>query len=222
MLVEAKAELYAGFARVGKALGNPVRIELLDLLAQGERGVEELALAAGMRVSNTSAQLKALAEAGLVTARRSGTHVFYRLSGGQVTVLVELVKQLACDRSPQVRDAARAWLGDTRGMEPANRAELEHRMRDGGVLVLDVRPAVEYAAAHIAGAVGIPLDQLAGRLAELPQDVEVVAYCRGRYCVMSMEAVRLLRAHGYAARPMEGGLPEWRIDGLPVAQTRAA
>jgi rhodanese-related sulfurtransferase len=212
-----KAELYEGFARVGRALGNPARIELLDLLAQGERGVEELAAAAGMRVSNTSAQLKALSAAGLVTARRSGTRAFYRLGDEQVTVLVELVKQLACDRSPQVRDAARAWLGDTAELEPVPRSELERRIRDGVVLVLDARPAAEYAAAHIAGAIGIPHDQLADRLAELPRDVEVVAYCRGHYCVMSLEAVRLLRAHGYAAHPMQGGLPEWHADGLPVA-----
>jgi rhodanese-related sulfurtransferase/predicted RNA binding protein YcfA (HicA-like mRNA interferase family) len=217
-----KAELYEGFARVGKALGNPARIELLDLLAQRERGVEELAAAAGMRVSNTSAQLKVLASAGLVTARRSGTHVFYRLGDAQVTAVVEALKQLAFDRSSQVRDAARSWLGDTERLEPVSRSELERRMRDGDVLVLDVRPAAEYAAAHIADAIGIPLDQLSDRLHELPREIEVIAYCRGRYCVMSLDAVRLLRSHGYIARPMNGGLPEWRGDGLPVAPPQAA
>lgn len=211
-----KAALYEGFALVGKALGNPARIELLNLLAQGERGAGELAAAAGLRLSNTSAQLSMLAAAGLVTARRSGTHVFYRLASPQVTVLAELAKQVACDRLPQVREAARAWLGDTGELEPVTRAELGRRMRDGGVLVLDVRPPAEYAAAHITGATGIPLGELAGRLGELPRDAEVVAYCRGCFCVMSLDAVRLLRDRGYRARPMDGGLPEWRADGLPV------
>lgn len=214
-----KAALYEGFAQVGKALGNPARIELLDLLAQGERGVEELAAAAGIRLSNTSAQLKALAAAGLVTARRSGTRAYYRIADPQVTVLVELAKQLAYDGSPQVREAAHAWLGETTELEPVTRTELDRRMRDRAVLVLDVRPAAEYAAAHIAGAVGIPLDQLPDQLTELPRDTEIVAYCRGRYCLMSLDAVRLLRAHGYRARPMDGGLPEWRTDRFPITST---
>ena len=212
-----KAVLYAGFARVGRALGSPARIELLNLLAQGERGVEELAAAAGLKVSNTSAQLKALAAAGLVTSRRSGTRVFYRITGPRVMALAELAKQVACEQLPEVRDAARAWPGGTGNLEPVTRGELRRRMREGGVLVLDVRPAAEYAAAHIAGAVSIPVGDLAGRLAELPAGAEIVAYCRGRYCVMSLEAVRLLRTHGYRARPMDGGLPEWRDEGMPVA-----
>ena len=217
-----KATLYEGFAGIGKALGNPARIELLDLLAQGERGVEELAATAGMRLSNTSAQLKALAAAGLVTARRSGTRAYYRITDPQVTVLVELAKQLAYDRSPQVRDAAHAWLGETTELEPITRTDLHRRVSDGSVLILDVRPAAEYAAAHITGAIGIPLDQLPDRLTELPHDTEIVAYCRGRYCLMSPDAVRLLRAHGHQARPMEGGLPQWRADGLPVTPASAA
>ena len=212
-----KAVLYGGFAQVGKALGNPARIELLDLLAQGERGVEELAAAARLKVSNTSAQLKVLAAAGLVTSRRSGSRVVYRISGPRVTVLAELAKQVAFEQLPGVRDAARAWLGDTMGMEPVPRSELGRRMRAGGVLVMDVRPAAEYAVAHIAGAVSIPLAELPARLAGLSCTAEVVAYCRGRFCVMSLEAVRLLREHGYRARPLDGGLPEWRDEGMPVA-----
>ena len=129
-----KAVLYAGFARVGRALGSPARIELLNLLAQGERGVEELAAAAGLKVSNTSAQLKALAAAGLVTSRRSGTRVFYRITGPRVTALAELAKQVACEQLPEVRDAARAWLGGTGDLEPVTRGELRRRMREGGVL----------------------------------------------------------------------------------------
>lgn len=216
-----KAALYSEFARVGRALGSPARIELLNLLAQGERGVEDLAAAAGLKVSNTSAQLKTLAEAGLVTSRRSGTRVFYRIADPRVTALAELVKQVACDRLPGARDAARGWLGEPGDMEPVTRAELARRMREGGVLVLDVRPPAEYAAGHIDGAVGIPVADLPARLEGLPRDAEIVAYCRGRFCAMSPEAVRLLRRHGYQARPLDGGLSEWRAEGMPVAAALA-
>jgi rhodanese-related sulfurtransferase/predicted transcriptional regulator len=212
-----KVVLYEGFARVGKALGSPARIELLNLLAQGERGVEELAVAAGLKLSNTSAQLKTLAAAGLVTARRSGTRVLYRLTDTRVTALAELAKQIAFDQMPEARQAARGWLGETGDLEPVTRGELLRRMHDRAVVVLDVRPAAEYEAAHIDGAVSIPLGELASRLAELPRGSEIVAYCRGRYCVMSLDAVRLLRGEGYQARAMDGGLPEWRDEGMPVA-----
>jgi rhodanese-related sulfurtransferase len=212
-----KAVLYEGFARVGRALGSPARIELLNLLAQGEHGVEELAAAAGLKVSNTSAQLKTLAAAGLVTSRRAGTRVFYRIAGSQVTALAELAKQVAVGQQPGAREAARGWLGDPAALEPVSRAELHRRMRAGGVLVLDVRPAAEYAAGHVAGAVSIPAGELPARLAGLPGDKEIIAYCRGRFCVMSLDAVRLLRRHGYRARPMDGGLPEWRDEGMPTA-----
>ncbi len=213
----AKTVLYQEFARVGGALGSPARLELLNLLAQGERGVEDLAAAAGLRLSNTSAQLKVLAAAGLVSARRAGRHVFYRLADPRVTVLAELAKQIACDNLPAAREAARGWLGDVAALEPVTRGELARRMTDGTVLVLDVRPPAEYSAAHIEGAVGMPLSELPGRLAGLPRAADIVAYCRGRYCVMSVEAVRLLRSHGYRAWPLDGGLPEWRDDGMPVA-----
>ena len=213
-----KTVLYEAFARVGRAaLGNPARIELLSLLAQGERGVEDLAAAAGLKLSNTSAQLKVLSNAGLVTSRRTGTSVRYRIADPRVTGLVELAKRLAVDRLPQARDAARDWMGETEALEPVTREELQRRMRDGGVLVLDVRPEPEFAAAHIAGAVNIPLADLPGRLAELPRDTRIVAYCRGQFCAMSPEAVRLLRRAGYQARILDGGLPEWDADGLPLA-----
>ena len=224
---QAKAALYDRFARVAGALASPVRIELLNLLAQGERGVDELAAAAGLKVSNTSAQLKTLAEAGLVTSRRAGTRVFYRVAGPQVTALAEMVKQVACDRLPAAREAARAWLGASAsdggdggsgdGVEPVTRTELARRLSEGSVLVLDVRPAAEYAAGHIPGALSIPLAELPASLDALPRDTEIVAYCRGRFCAMSPDAVRLLRGHGYRARPMDGGLPEWRAAGMPVA-----
>jgi rhodanese-related sulfurtransferase/DNA-binding transcriptional ArsR family regulator len=232
----AKARVYEGFARIGKALANPARLELLDLLAQGERGVEELAAAAGMRTSNTSAQLKELARAGLIESRKAGTRVLYRLADTQVAVFVEQAKQLAHARLPEVQQAARAWLGDVAELEPVTRDELaallstenpgdpdepaqHRRAASGAVVVLDVRPAAEYAAGHIAGAIGIPVDQLAGRLPELPEGAEVVAYCRGRYCLMSLEAVRLLRSRGYRARPLAGGVAEWTADGHPALTT---
>jgi rhodanese-related sulfurtransferase len=215
---DPKTTLYEAFARVGRAaLGNPARIELLNLLAQGERGVEDLAAATGLKLSNTSAQLKVLANAGLVSSRRNGTSVRYRIADSQVTGLVEFAKRLAIGALPEARDAARSWLGETGALEPVTRAELARRMRDGGVLVLDVRPEPEFAAGHIAGAVNVPLADLPGRLAEVPREGQVVAYCRGQFCAMSPEAVRLLRREGYRARVLDGGLPEWRADGLPLA-----
>lgn len=195
---------------MGKSLASPSRLELLDLLAQGERGVEDLAAAARLRVSNASAQLQVLASAGLVTGRRSGRRVCYRLSGDAAGLLAEAER------------AARGYLADVTALAPVSQQELYRRIRAGDVLVLDVRPGTEYAAAHIAGAVGIPHDELPGRLGELPGDAEIVAYCRGRYCVMAPAAVRVLREHGYAAWPLEGGLPEWRRAGLPVTTRPAA
>jgi rhodanese-related sulfurtransferase/DNA-binding MarR family transcriptional regulator len=211
--------LYEQFARMGKALANPARLELLDLLAQGERSVEELAAAAGMRVGNTSAQLRVLAAAGLVVTRRSGARIFYRPADDQVAVFVAGLKDFARARLADVERAARDYLGDVTELEPVAREELSRRLDDGDVIVLDVRPAAEYAAGHIPGAINLPHDLLAARLAqlsELPAGVDIIAYCRGRYCVYAPQAVRLLREHGYTARPLDGGLPEWRQAGLPV------
>ena len=217
-----KMALYEQFARVGKALANPVRLELLDLLAQGERSVEELAETAGMKVSNTSAQLRMLAGAGLVVCRRDGVRIYYRLAGEQVTVFVRQVQGFAAAQLADAEQAAQAYLGDVLALEPVAQDELFRRLRDGRVLVLDVRPEAEYAAGHIPGAVSVPHDQLAARLAELPAGAEIVAYCRGRYCVLAPEAVRLLRSHGFTARPLEGGLPDWRLAGLPVTALAGA
>ena len=217
-----KMALYEQFARVGKALANPARLELLDLLAQGERSVEELAETAGMKVSNTSAQLRALAGAGLVASRRDGVRIYYRLADENVSAFVGQVQDFAASRLAAVEQAARSYLGDVAALEPVARDELFRRLDDGQVLVLDVRPEAEYAAGHIPGAVSVPHDQLAARLAELPESADIVAYCRGRYCVFAPDAVRLLREHGFAARPLEGGLPDWRLAGLPISARASA
>jgi rhodanese-related sulfurtransferase len=211
-----KLALYEQFARVGKAFANPVRLVLLDLLAQRECSVEELAAEAGMKVGNTSAQLKVLTSAGLLTTRRSGTRVFYRLADDGVGAFVEQVQQFAAGRLGEVERAARDYLGDVAALEPIAQDELARRLEDGDVVVVDVRPPGEYAAGHITGAINVPHDQLLARLAELPVESDIVAYCRSRYCVFAPEAVRVLRAHGYEARPLDGGLPEWRRGALPV------
>ena len=211
-----KMALYQQFARVGKALANPARLELLDLLAQGERSVEDLAGTARMKVSNTSAQLRMLAAAGLVASRRDGVRIFYRLADSGVTAFIGQVQDFAASRLAEAEHAARDYLGDVAALEPVAREELSRRLRDGQVMVLDVRPAAEYAAGHIPGAVNVPHDQLAARLGELPAGTDIVAYCRGRYCVFAPEAVRLLRARGFSAWPLDGGLPGWRLAGLPV------
>jgi rhodanese-related sulfurtransferase/DNA-binding transcriptional ArsR family regulator len=212
-----KMALYEQFARVGKALANPTRLELLDLLAQGERSVEELAAAARMKTSNTSAQLHTLAAAGLVASRRDGVRIYYRLAGQQVTALTGQVQDFAASRLAEAEQAARGYLGDVAALEPVAQDELFRRLSEGQVLVLDVRPEAEYAAGHIPGAVNVPHDQLAARLAEIPESTDIIAYCRGRYCVFAPDAVRLLRSRGFSARPLEGGLPGWRLAGLPVA-----
>jgi rhodanese-related sulfurtransferase/DNA-binding MarR family transcriptional regulator len=212
-----KAVLYEQFARIGKALSNPARLELVDLLAQGERSVEELAEAAGMKVSNTSAQLRALTMAGLLMTRRSGPRVYYRLADEQVAALVDQAKDLARARLVAAERAASDYLGDMAALEPVGQGELARRLDEGDVVVLDVRPQAEYAAGHIRGAINLPHDRLAASLAGLPSGADIVAYCRGRYCVFAPDAVRLLRAHGYAAWPLDGGMPEWRRAGLPVA-----
>ncbi|GAA3119557.1 metalloregulator ArsR/SmtB family transcription factor [Planomonospora alba] len=214
---ERKSKLYGEFARIGKALANPLRLELLDVLAQGERSVEDLASACGLKLSNTSAQLKVLQSAGLLAARRSGTRVFYRLTGEAIGALTEQVKAVAAASLADAGQAARDYLGGTDDLEPVSRAELARMLEAGEVVVLDVRPEKEYAAGHIPGALSIPHDQVAARLAEIPAGSRIVAYCRGRFCVMAPQAVRLLRARGFHARLLEDGLPEWRRAGLPVA-----
>ena len=212
---QRKAELYEQFARVGKALASPKRLELLDLLAQGERSVDGLAGEAGLGVTSCSAHLQVLHHARLVVTRRQGTRVFYSLASEDVARLYASVRDIAAGLLAEVEPARRAYLGDD--VEMISREELLRRAGSGEVVVLDVRPAAEYTAGHIPGAVSIPAGQLAQRLAELPPGAEVAAYCRGPYCVFAHDAVRLLRAAGRSARRLDGGMPEWRLAGLPVA-----
>jgi rhodanese-related sulfurtransferase/DNA-binding transcriptional ArsR family regulator len=212
---DAKTALFDQFARVGKALGSGKRLELLDLLAQGERTVEALARAADLGVTTASAHLQTLKQANLVTTRREGTKVHYRLTGADVAALFALVRTVASEHLPDVQAARDVYLGpDT---EQVTREELLSRVRSGRVTVVDVRPREEYAAGHIPGAMCIPLDELPNRLADLPADQEIVAYCRGAYCVLAHDAVRLLTAHHRNASRLADGMLEWRLADLPVA-----
>ena len=216
----AKAELFEQLARIGKALGNGKRLELLDLLAQGPRSVADLAVAAGLGLTTTSAHLQTLKQAGLVAAARHGTTIRYRLADTDVATLYIQMRNVAAAHLPDVDAARRNYLGDD-DTEQIDRHELLRRARAGTVVVLDVRPAPEYAAGHIPGAVSIPIDELPARLAELPPDAEVIAYCRGPYCVFAHDAVRLLTAHGRRAVRLADGLLDWRLAEHPVEVSAA-
>ena len=218
----AKSELFEQFARVAKALAAPRRLELLDLLAQGERSVDGLARAAGIGMSTASMHLQSLRQAGLVRTRREGTSVHYRLAGDDVAGLYAQVRDVALAHLADADRARVAFLGDdTAPAESVPREELLRRSRQGEVVVLDVRPRHEYVSGHIPGAVSVPVDELEQRLTELPPDVDVVAYCRGAYCVLAYDAVRLLTSRGRSARRLREGMFEWRLAGMPV-QTGAA
>ncbi|MGR4878289.1 ArsR/SmtB family transcription factor [Streptomyces sp. LARHCF249] len=218
---ERKTALYDAFARTGKALSSGKRLELLDLLAQGERTVDALAKAAALNLTTASAHLQTLKQAGLVTTRRDGVRVHYRLAGDDVAALYALLRTVAQAHQASVEPARTAYLG-TPQAEEVSREDLLARARSGEIVVLDVRPAEEYAAGHIPGALSIPVTELADRIAELPDDTEVVAYCRGAYCVLAYEAVRLLHDRGRAAVRLTDGMLEWRLAGLPVAAGSAA
>lgn len=209
----AKNALFAEFAAVGRALANPGRLELLDILAQGPRGVEDLAAAAEMGLSTCSAHLQSLRDAGLVDSVRDGRRIVNHLADEDVASLLLDLRAVALRHRPGTERARRTYLGpdDT---EAVSREELLARAGSGEVVVLDVRPGVEYDAGHLPGALSIPVDELASRLAELPEDAEVIAYCRGAYCVMAHEAVRLLTSSGFRARRAEDGALEWRTAGL--------
>jgi len=214
----AKAVLFDEFARVGKALASGRRIELLDVLANGERTVEVLAREGGLSVANASQHLQILRRAGLVATRREGTSVWYRLAAPEVFEAWRALRTLAAARLAEVERLAAAYLGGRDALEPVTREELARRLENGEQLVvLDVRPAEEHAAGHVPGAVSIPLSELRRRLRELPGDREIVAYCRGPFCALAHEAVAVLTDAGLTARRLEDGLPEWAASGLPVA-----
>jgi rhodanese-related sulfurtransferase len=213
----AKEALFDAFAGVAKALGSGRRAEIVDLLAQSPRSVEEISAEIDQSVANTSHHLHALARGGVVRSSKEGTRVIYRLAGPGVVSLWRSLREVAAEHVGEVDGLARAYLGDPQGLEQVRRAELARRIRRGDVVVLDVRPAPEYEAGHIAGARSIPIAELGRRLKEIPKSRQVVAYCRGRYCVFADDAVRVLRRKGYRARRLEDGFPEWRDEGLPVS-----
>lgn len=218
MSINPKQALFAEFANVARAIGHPHRLEILEHLAQGERGVDALSSRLGLSIANASQHLQQLRRAGLVTSRREGKFILYRLADDRVLALLSSLRQVAERNIAQVDRIIRSYFSGRDSLEPVSRAELFERMRDGLVTVLDVRPADEFASGHLPGAVNIPLNELESRLAELDPGQDVVAYCRGAYCVLSFEAVAKLRARGLTARRLEEGLPEWRAAGLPVVQ----
>jgi rhodanese-related sulfurtransferase/predicted transcriptional regulator len=213
----AKAALFDALAEVAGALAAGRRVEIVDLLAQGERSVEEVAAEIGQSMANASHHLRVLARAGLVRSRREGTRIYYRLAGVEVEELWSALRTVAAADRDDLGRLARVYLGPVEDLEVIGREELLERLRAGSVVVLDVRPQREYRAGHIPGARSVPLDELETAIGELPPDLAVVAYCRGPYCVFAPAAVRALRSAGFIAKRLEEGFPEWRRAGLPVA-----
>jgi len=213
----AKDALFDGLAEVAKALASGRRAEIIDLLAQGDRSVEEVAAEIDQSVANTSHHLRALARAGLLTTRREGTRIYYALASDRVGALWAAMRKVAETHVAGIERLADAYLGDRDAIEVVGRKELAARLKRGDVVVLDVRPAAEYGAGHIAGSRSVPITELRRQLSALSPEAEVVAYCRGPYCVYADEAVRELRKRGFAASRLEDGFPEWKRAGLPVA-----
>jgi rhodanese-related sulfurtransferase/biotin operon repressor len=211
-----KNQLYEQFARIGKALSSAHRLELLEVLAQGEHSVEELAKETGMSVANASQHLQVLRAAQLADVRREGVYIYYRLADERVFTLWQSMRQVGEARIAQIDRIVDTYLHERNQLLPIGAAELLQRLVEGNVILLDVRPVEEYAAGHLPEALSIPVAELEARLPELPQDKEIVAYCRGPYCVFADEAVALLRTNGYKAKRLEQGLPDWRALGLPV------
>lgn len=218
-----KQDLFAQFARVGKALSNGNRLELLEFLAQGERSVEQLSQVAGLTVANTSQHLQQLRHAGMVTCRKEGLKVYYSISGDDVIMLLDALRAVAERHVTDVQHLVNTYLTVKDDLEPIPREELIERVRDGLVTVLDVRPPEEYAAGHVPGAVNIPLQELEDHLEELDnpenENREIVAYCRGPHCVLAFDAVARLREKGMNARRLEDGYPEWKTAGLPIEES---
>jgi ArsR family transcriptional regulator len=216
-----KQALFAQFAAVAKTLGHAHRLELLEQLAQGERTVEVLADRTGLSIANASQHLQQMRRAGLVTNRRDGKFVYYRLADDAVLEVLAALRRIAEQNLAEVEHVVRSYFDERDSLEPVSRAELVQRSRAGTVTILDVRPEDEFALGHLPGALNIPLRELEARLGEIDPGQEVVAYCRGPYCVLSYEAVAALRARGFKARRLEDGLPEWRVAGLPVVTSGA-
>jgi Rhodanese-related sulfurtransferase len=214
---DTKDALYEGFALVAKGFASGRRAELIDVLQQGERPVEELAGEIGQTVANTSQHLRALTRAGLARSRRDGNRIIYRLANPQVAPLWRALRDYAVDQLAEVERLVTAYLGDRAGLQTISRDQLAERLRAEDLLVLDIRPEAEYRAGHIAGALPVPPDELRRRLAKLPRGAEIVAYCRGPYCVYADQAVREFQARGQAARRLDDGFPEWANAGMPTA-----
>lgn len=209
-------QLFEQFARIGKALASGRRLELLELMAQGERTVEELARESGMSVANTSLHLKALRQAQLVDVRRQGLYAYYRLASDRVFALWQSLRELGDSQLAEVQRIVTTYLQDRESLAAIGSDELVRRLQESSVIVLDVRPETEYRAGHIAGARSIPVSELQARLREIPKGKQIVAYCRGPYCVFADEAVELLRSSGRTAVRLESGFPDWKARGLPV------
>jgi rhodanese-related sulfurtransferase/DNA-binding transcriptional ArsR family regulator len=211
-----KSDLFEVFARIGKALSSGKRLEMLEFLAQGERSVEQLAKMTGLTVANTSQHLQQLRHVGLVAARKEGLYVHYRIAGDGIVRLVATLRAVGEEHMADVERLVKLFLDSKDSMEPVPAKELWQRVKQGLVTVLDVRPPEEYAQGHIRGAINVPLTELKKRLHHIPAEQEVVAYCRGPYCLLAYEAVEVLRKKGIKARRLEDGYPEWRLRGLPV------
>lgn len=214
----AKRRLFDAFSEIARALSSGRRVEIIDILAQGERSVEEIAQEIDQSVANTSHHLQVLGRAGLVNSRREGTFIYYRLAGSEVELLWSSLRKVAEIVKPDLDRLAASYLGDTEDVEMLSREQLLEKMSRNEVLVLDARPSYEYHAGHLPGAWSIPLEELESYLGELPKTVSVVAYCRGPYCVFAPEAVRRLTEAGLVAMRLEDGFPEWKLAGFPVVE----
>jgi rhodanese-related sulfurtransferase/DNA-binding transcriptional ArsR family regulator len=214
---QVKDQLYDQFSRIGRAISSPARLEILDLLSQGEKTVEQVAEQARLGIKNASAHLRALREARLVDTRKEPPYVHYRLADEDVMRVVRDIQALARARLAEVEQITRLYFDDPLDMEPVDADELLSRLEAGEVTVLDVRPLDEYLAGHVPGAVSVPVEELERRLGEIPRGRPVIAYCRGPYCVYAVEAVNTLRRHGFEAGRMEEGVPDWRLAGRSVA-----